>query len=139
MIPLERLTFITALSQIGTRLHLWFSGERVGEDEFGNRYFRARRRRGERREGQRERRWVLYNGEPEASHVPPEWHAWLHHLSDAPLQKGSAFHKPWIKPHQPNLTGTRAAYRPPGHTLNDGVRAKATGDYVPWSPDKTQS
>ena len=32
------------------------------------------------------------------------------------------------------LTGTDQAYRPPGHTLKGGRRAKATGDYEPWTP-----
>ena len=32
------------------------------------------------------------------------------------------------------LTGTDLAYRPPGHTLMGGHRAKATGDYEPWTP-----
>src|SRR5512139_3226837 len=60
--------------------HLWtrLYGEPVGEDEFGNRYYRTR--------GGKidpvllmERRWVIYSGEAEASSVPPSWHGWLHH------------------------------------------------------------
>ena len=40
----------------------------------------------------------------------------------------------WQKDHLPNLTGTRYAYRPPGHVLSGGQRDKATGDYEPWTP-----
>jgi NADH:ubiquinone oxidoreductase subunit len=108
-----------------TRLH----GEPVGTDSFGNRYYIDRRTRGQKRE----RRWVLYKGAPEASKVPPEWHAWLHStLAQPPVQPGRA--RPWQKPHVPNLTGTDRAYLPPGHTLMGGNRAKATGDYEPWTP-----
>ena len=32
---------------------------------------------------------------------------------------------PWQKPHQPNLTGTPLAYRPPGSVLRGGERAHA--------------
>jgi NADH:ubiquinone oxidoreductase subunit len=32
------------------------------------------------------------------------------------------------------MTGTPAAYRPPGSTLAQGRRAKATGDYKAWTP-----
>ena len=35
----------------------------------------------------------------------------------------------------PNLTGTKAAYRPPGHILKGGQRDKATGDYEAWTPE----
>ena len=77
---------------------------------------------------------MLYNGEPEASKVPPEWHGWLHHTMKEPLKEGSAFHKSWQKPHLPNATGSLTAYRPPGHTLEGGVRERATGDYEPWTP-----
>ncbi len=114
---------------IGTRLFTWLRGEAVGTDAFGNRYYRQRRRYGPRSE----RRWVIYKGEPEASKVPAEWHAWLHYTTDTvPGAGGPA--KPWQKPHQPNPTGSDQAYRPPGHTLAGGRRAKAAGDYEPWVP-----
>ena len=108
-----------------TRLH----GELVGTDSFGNRYFIDRRTKGKKRE----RRWVLYKGAPEASKVPPEWHAWLHSNLPQPPAAGS-HDRPWQKPHLPNLTGTVQAYLPPGHTSMGGHRAKATGDYEPWTP-----
>jgi NADH:ubiquinone oxidoreductase subunit len=79
------------------------------------------------------RRWVLYNGEPEASKVPPEWHAWLHFtVEQAPT--GERPKPKFEKPHQPNLTGSAGAYHPPGSVLGEGRRAKATGDYEPWRP-----
>jgi NADH:ubiquinone oxidoreductase subunit len=116
---------------IGTRFHTWRFGEAVGEDGFGNRYFRDKRGAGTRDE----RRWVLFRGEAEASAVPPEWHAWLHHLVDRPPSPGDRTGPAWVKPHLPNRTGTEAAYRPPGHTLEGGRRAAAaSGDYEPWKP-----
>jgi NADH:ubiquinone oxidoreductase subunit len=83
----------------------------------------------------KERRWVIYNGEIEASRVPPEWHVWLHHTSDEIPPEGGPPRQPWQKDHQPNLTGTGHAYRPPGHTLKGGRRDRATGDYEPWTPE----
>ena len=80
-----------------------------------------------------ERRWVIYQGEPEGSKVPPEWHAWLHHTVDE--VPGAWPHYPWQKPHQPNMTGTPLAYHPRGSVLLGGHRARATGDYEPWSPE----
>ncbi|HUZ73758.1 MAG TPA: NADH:ubiquinone oxidoreductase subunit NDUFA12 [Stellaceae bacterium] len=123
---------------IGTRLLTWLRGELVGTDATGNRYYRDRRHVALERGGgraSRERRWVLYNGVAEASCVPPEWHAWLHHTVDAsPLAAARPLYR-WEKPHQPNLTGTPLAYRPPGSVLLGGARPHATGDYEPWRPD----
>jgi NADH:ubiquinone oxidoreductase subunit len=78
---------------------------------------------------------VIYNGEVEASRVPPEWHIWLHHTTDATPPEGGPARQPWQKDHLPNLTGTDLAYRPPGHTLKGGRRDAATGDYEPWTPN----
>ena len=89
----------------GTQLWTWLYGEFVGEDEFGNRYFR---RRGGKIDATllMERRWVIYNGVAEASTVPPSWHGWLHHTVDVPPTQEKYKPYPWQKPHRPNLTGT---------------------------------
>jgi len=119
----------------GTILYTWIFGERVGSDEAGNRYYRRRAGRIRRQANNgRERRWVMYEGEREASRVPPEWHEWLHHTSDSPPVEVPRQQPQWRKPHQPNLTGTREAYHPPGHVLGGGKRPSATGDYEPWKP-----
>ena len=66
---------------IGTMIYTWLRGEEMGRDEFGNRYYRDKT--GVKR-ARREKRWVVYQGDAEATKVPPDWHAWLHHLSAAP-------------------------------------------------------
>ena len=110
---------------IGTLVTTWFSGVFVGEDVFGNRYYRTK-------DGKR--RWVLYAGTVEASRVPPDWHGWLHHtFVDAPTVAPFTM-KSWEKPHEPNLTGTAQARRPSGSLWNDGKRPPATGDYEAWQP-----
>ncbi len=115
------ITLVTALS----------GAKKVGVDPFGNKYYKAKPRPGYKRE----RRWVIYNGVPEATKVPPEWHGWLHHQTDnVPDDSGKSFRRPWQKPHEPNRTGTNLAYRPPGHILEGGKRDKATGDYEAWTP-----
>ena len=117
----------------GTQLWTGLYGELVGQDEFGNRYYRTK--------GGKidptllmERRWVIYHGEAEASSVPPSWHGWLHHTVDVPPTQENYQPRPWQKPHRPNLTGTPAAHRPTGSTLAQGRRPKATGDYKAWVP-----
>jgi len=113
---------------VGTRLFTWARGELVGKDNDGNRYFTEKKAI----KGRRRRRWVLFAGKPDATAVPPEWHAWLHYTVNEPLTP--AADKPWVKEHVPNLTGTSGAYLPPGHDRRGGVRAPATGDYEAWQP-----
>jgi NADH:ubiquinone oxidoreductase subunit len=116
------------MTTIGTRLFTLFNGRFVGQDDVGNRYYRERWASA----GRRRRRWVVYKGEVDASRVPPEWHAWLHYTTDAPLPEPQRW--PWQKPHLANATGTADGYRPPGHDYKGGVRAPATGDYEAWTP-----
>lgn len=118
------------MATLGTRLFTWLRGEFVGEDEFGNRYYRERGKPHDRWE----RRWVIYKGEDEASAVPAVWHQWLHKTIHTPPSEGEVRHQKWEKPHQPNRTGTPEAYRPAGHEFRGGKRDRATGDYEPWRP-----
>ena len=126
-----KLSLISWMANFHINFVTWRRGELVGTDRFGNKYYRDRSAR----KGLRERRWVIYNGEPEATKIPPEWHGWLHHTMKEPLsEKTSPFHKPWQKEHEPNPSGSLHAYRPPGHVLEGGHRVRATGDYEPWTP-----
>ena len=65
----------------GTQLWTALYGEFVGEDEFGNHYYRTKSGKIDPTLGV-ERRWVIYNGVAEASKVPAEL-AWL----DAPRRR----------------------------------------------------
>jgi len=127
MSAFDSFSFIRRLSQLGTWLQTGLCGQEVGVDTFGNRYYRDPHMQ----KGVREKRWVMYAGEPEASKVPPEWHIWLHHTMDAPLPLSSR--KAWQKPHIENMTGTPDAWLPPA--LEGKDRPRATGDYQPWKPE----
>ena len=118
------------MNRFGTLLYTWLRGELIGRDQSGNRYYRMR---GRKRAG-RDRRWVIYAGETEASKVPAAWNAWLHHTVDAPPSEADLAPYPWVKAHQPNPTGTASAYRPEGHVLARAKRPPGTGDYEPWRP-----
>lgn len=121
------------MSAIVTRIGTWFKGTKVGEDRFGNRYYQQKRGKKMKASLRQQKRWVLYKGTPEASKVPPEWHAWLHYtVKDVPDVEGPVYE--WQKEHLPNLTGTDLAYRPPGHNLSERPRAKTGGDYEAWAP-----
>ena len=109
---------------IGTQLFTWRRGQLVGDDAQGNRFYQTK-------DGKR--RWVIYQGEAEASRVSPDWHGWLHFtFNDSPSNK-PLLHKPWEKPHQDNLTGTAGAYAPAG-SLRAAIPAKRA-DYEAWQPE----
>lgn len=113
----------------GTKLHTWFHGRFIGRDEFGNRYYEAKRLRPAETS---KRRWIIYNGVIDASKVPANWHGWLHYTLAAPLPEQKQYS--WQKQHKPNLTGTTGRYLPAGHISKGGQRAAASADYEPWTP-----
>jgi len=109
---------------LGTQFFTWRKGERVGEDDAGNTFYRN---------ADDTKRWVIYNGEAEASRVGPEWHGWLHRTWDEPPTEAPLPRKTWEKPHQENLTGTAMAYAPDG-SLRRADPAERR-DYDAWSPE----
>jgi NADH:ubiquinone oxidoreductase subunit len=118
---------------LNTLLHTALKGELVGHDQFGNAYYRTRGGRIDPALGF-ERRWVIYAGYAEGSMTPPGWYGWLHHTVDVPPTEENYQPRSWELPHEPNLTGTPLAWRPPGSILGTGQRPPATGDYEAWKP-----
>lgn len=110
----------------GTRLYLWRFFEPVGEDEFGNRYYKSKTGT---------KRWVIYNGPADPTTIPPGWHGWMHYRTELPPTEERYVPRSWEKAHLRNLTGTAAAYRPDGSLLSKGERPRVTGDYDAWSPE----
>ncbi|GFE66147.1 NADH:ubiquinone oxidoreductase subunit NDUFA12 [Litoreibacter roseus] len=109
---------------LNTQLFTWRRGVKVGEDDAGNIFYTNK---------DETRRWVIYNGEAEASRVSPDWHGWLHHTWDEPPTKKPLPRKTWEKPHQENLTGTPQAYAPAGSIRRADPEPRA--DYEAWSPE----
>ena len=109
---------------LGTQLFTWRNGVRVGEDEAGNVYYTSR-------DGKR--RWVIFNGEIEASRIGTDWHGWLHSTFDEPPTERPFVHKAWEKAHLENQTGSDAAYAPPGSIRRADPVARR--DYEAWQPE----
>lgn len=120
----DTLSLVRRASQIGTLLHTKLFGREVGRDQFGNRYF-IEKRKPRSTDGRRvrQKRWVMYQGEPDASKVPPAWHIWLHYIADAPL---AGPRRAWQKPHKPNPSGTPDSW---------AQSAKPNPIYQAWKPD----
>ncbi|KAM1055036.1 hypothetical protein ACFX2I_002313 [Malus domestica] len=117
----------TKIHNIGARL--------VGVDNIGNKYY-------EKLDAQYGRhRWVEYaeKSRYNASQVPPEWHGWLHYITD---HTGDELLM--LKPkrygieHKENFTGEgdEFIYHSKGHSLNPGQRDWTR--YQPWEPTKKE-
>lgn len=105
------------MSLIATKLYGIFFGTKVGEDEFGNKYYKSKKTLGFRvGKPNTERRWVIYKGFAEPSKVPPTWHAWLHQITDEIVKNDKDF----IEKPIPNLTGTQNSYKPSSTIEEDG-------------------
>lgn len=111
-------------STLNTAFFTWRKGVKVGEDDQGNVFYQTR---------DAKKRWVIYNGESEASRIAPEWHGWLHHTWDETPTDKPMVHKAWEKPHQENLTGTALAYAPAGSIRR--AQPKERRDYEAWAPE----
>ncbi|SLN57398.1 NADH dehydrogenase [Aquimixticola soesokkakensis] len=120
---LRALTWYNGQS-IGTQLFTARNGVKVGEDVEGNVFYTSK-------DGKK--RWVIYNGESEATRVSPDWHGWLHHTFDDAPATTPLVHKTWEKPHHENLTGTPLAYAPAGSIRRDQPAPRA--DYEAWQPE----
>ena len=75
------------------------------------------------------KRWVIYNGEIEASKIPPHWHAWLHKtVNEPPLNYKPRYD--WQKEHESNKTGTEESHKPDGSLTLDLKKNKKK--YETW-------
>lgn len=110
------------------KLRSLFSGDLIGKDHFGNRYYRQHHYKGH---WQNEPRWVVYKGLQHASKIPALWYSWLHHTVEFPTIRDKKKHA-WEKPHLPSLTGTPHAFNP---TEMPSIR-KYKAPYKRWEPSK---
>ena len=108
---------------LNTQFWSWRNGLKIGEDSTGNRFYQNH-------DGSR--RWVIHEGDVDASRVSPEWHGWLHQTYQDPPTVAPLPRKSWEKEHHENLTGTTMAYAPAG-SLRKKQRALRS-DYEAWTP-----
>jgi len=108
----------------------------IGEDTQGNRYYENMNTQSGRQ------RWVEYADASNynASSIPPEWHGWLHYITDHTAEEVMA-----LKPtrygvaHRENLTGRGDGmiYHTKGHALNPNKRDWKR--YQSWQPENPDS
>ena len=103
----------------GTFFYTLIFGNFVGKDDFGNKYYRDKN----------DKRWVIYNGEINASKITTDWYSWIHHISEnVPNENIKKFS--WQKPHKDNKTGTEDSFKPNEISKNN----KKFKKYDSWKP-----
>ena len=86
-------------------------GTLVGSDKYGNEYYEnnyyfvARNR------------FVKYPYKDhrlsyDGSQIPPEWHRWMHYMTDDPPSKVPPVERKWMADHEVNFSGTNQRYVP---------------------------
>ena len=101
---------------LGTRLTVLFYGKLVGKDTFGNKYYQTKKGK----------RFIIYNGEVDASKIPNEWYSWMHHLNNKIENNHDLKKYDWQKEHLPNQTGSIKSYHPKKY--NNAIKKK----YKSW-------
>ena len=112
---------------VGTKLHTYFKGKKVGEDYFGNFYYESK---------DKKNRWCIYSNESEASKISPEWNSWLRFISVAHPKDNETAHE-WQKLFNGNLTGLDGAYKPEivrARDKNEDLNIHQS-DYKAWKPE----
>ncbi len=105
---------------VGTFINTFIFGKLVGKDESGNKYYKDRK----------DKRWVIYKGEINASKINSDWYSWIHYQTNTPPSEKEIKKYQWQKPHKDNKTGTLEAYKP--NTLTK--QSKKFKKYESWKP-----
>ena len=87
---------------LGTRINTILFGKFAGKDQFGNKYY----------QNKYGKRWVIYNGEVEATKIPNEWYSWMHYTNNKIENLHEVKKYNWQKEHMPNQTGSENSYHP---------------------------
>ena len=105
---------------VGTFINTIFFGKLIGRDESGNKYY----------ESKKGKRWVIYNGEINASKINSDWYSWIHYqTNEKPSEKNHVKYS-WQKPQAENKTGTSEAYKP----NKISKKSKDFKKYEIWKP-----
>ena len=99
---------------LGTKLKTIVSGNLVGNDSLGNKYY----------ESKTGKRWIIYSGEIDASKIPADWYSWIHFTNNRIENNHDLEKYNWQKPHLSNQTGTGNAYHP--NRDNEQIKKKYT-------------
>ena len=115
------LTFIKQIftwwnhQTLGTRIYTLIFGKFKGTDYYGNKYY----------QNKSGKRWIIYNGEVDATKIPNEWYSWMHYLSNKIEHNQELKKFSWQKQSEPNRTGTTKAYHPNKDSKNDYKKYKS--------------
>ena len=85
---------------LGTRIYTALFGKYKGIDYFGNKYY----------QNKSGKRWVIYNGEVDATKIPNEWYSWIHHLKNKIEHNQEIKKFNWQKKNIPNQNWYKTSF-----------------------------
>ena len=100
---------------LGTRVYTLLFGKFKGKDYFGNKYY----------QNKSGKRWIIYNGEVDATKIPNEWYSWMHYLNNKIEHNQEIKKFSWQKKNIPNQTGTSKAFHPNKDSKNEYKKYKS--------------
>ena len=103
---------------LGTRIYTLLYGKYKGSDSFGNKYY----------QNKKGKRWIIYNGEVDATKIPNEWYSWIHYLNNKIENNFDPKKFNWQKKHTPNQTRTSKAFHPNKENKNVYKKYKSWKD-----------
>lgn len=109
---------------MGMCFFMWCKGEFVGEDEFGNKYYK---------ECGGKKCWVVYNGLVEVLFILLGWYGWIYYCVDMVLFEESYKVKFWQQFYEVNYIGMFGVYCLYGFILIFEKCLEVIGDYQVWS------
>mmetsp|Transcript_5708 Transcript_5708/g.19963 ORF Transcript_5708/g.19963 Transcript_5708/m.19963 type:complete len:154 (-) Transcript_5708:1227-1688(-) len=108
-------------------------GKFVGQDALGNKYYEAYEGIASPVQTGRHR-WVEYANRHNynLTSVPPEWHGWLHHITDHCPANHKFLEAPFKIPAEVTKTGTLENYQPKG-SWSQGPARRNWKKYTAWT------
>ena len=114
-------------NSIGTILYSLLNGKKVGEDNYGNRFYTHKKNK--------KKRWVLYKKQIDPTSLEVEWQIWL---TETDKDKEIIINKPtfkWQKSKKANLTGTINSYHPVNKSDKETKHLDKKNKNSVWKPD----
>ena len=114
-------------NNIGTILYSLLNGKKVGEDNYGNRFYIHKKNK--------KKRWVLYKKQIDPTSLEVEWQIWLTKTNQNREIKINKQSFKWQKNKKANLTGSRDSYHPANNSDKTKMHLDEKNKNSVWKPD----
>ena len=115
------------VNNIGTILHSFLNGKKVGEDNQGNKFYIHKKNK--------KKRWVLYKKNIDPTNLEVKWQIWLtENDKDNEIIISNSSYK-WQKNKKANPTGTVDSYHPAAPSKKEKMNFNEKNKSSVWKPE----